>query len=217
MNSNLTARATMVTTPTWAIVHKTSKGGNPINSLTIPATGSGHLIAVALMFNGSTSVASVVDNAGNTYLSAGSRAVRGTNSVEIWYAQNSIGGATVVTPNFVAAPTSVEIGVWEVSGVLSMPLDATNTASGSITLNNTPGPAVTTTQAGDFIISVMMVLNNSLTGSSSGNEFTNDFNTYGNGWAHITSNSSTAGVHQASWYAPSPTGAYCASTVAFAP
>jgi len=137
--------------------------------------------------------------------------------VEIWYAQNSIVGATVVTPNFVAAPTSVEIGVWEVSGVLSMPLDATNTASGSITLNNTPGPAVTTTQAGDFIISVMMVLNNSLTGSSSGNEFTNDFNTYGNAWAHITSNSSTAGVRQASWYAPSPTGAYCASTVAFAP
>jgi len=40
MNSNLTARATIVTTPTWAIVHKTSKGGNPITSLTFRQPGA---------------------------------------------------------------------------------------------------------------------------------------------------------------------------------
>jgi hypothetical protein len=216
MDSNLTTTATFVTTPSWAIVHKTSKGG-AITSLPIPATGSGHLIAVALMFNGTTSVASISDNAGNAYVSASARAVSGSNSVEIWYAQNSAAGATVVTPNFVSAPTSIEIAIWEVSGVLSMPLDAANTASGTITLNNTPGPAVTTTKAGDFVVSVLLALNAPFTGISEGNEFTNDFTTFGNGWAHITSNSSSAGTQQASWSTSSPTGAYCASTVAFAP
>jgi len=216
MTGNRTATATFVTTPTWALVHKASKAG-AITSLTIPATGSGHLIAVALMFNGATSVSSVSDNAGNTYVSAGVRAVSGPASVEIWYAQNSIAGATVITPNFVNAPTSVEITEWEVSGVLALPPDGTNTATGTMTLNNTPGPPVTTTMAGDLVISVMLALDTNLTAISSGNEFTNDFTTYGNGWAHITSNASSAGTHQASWYTASPTGLYCASTVAFAP
>jgi len=216
MNSNLTATATFVTTPAWAVVHKTSKAG-AITSLTIPATGSGHLIAVALMFNGTTSVASISDNAGNTYASAGARAVSGSNSVEIWYAQNSAAGATVITPSFVNQPTSVEMTAWEVSGVLAIPLDAVNTAVGTMTQDNTAGPAVTTSMAGDFVISVMFALGTNLTAISSGNEFTNDFTTYGNGWAHITSNAASAGTHQASWYTASPAGAYCASTVAFAP
>jgi len=216
MNSNLTEKATFVTTPAWAIVHKASKAGG-ITSVTIPATGTGHLIAVAMMFNGSTSVASVSDNAGNAYVSAGARATSGTNSVEIWYAQNSVAGATMITPNFVGSPSSVEITAWEVSGVLSMAPDATNTASGTVTLANTPGPAVKTTLAGDFVISVLFAINTNFNAISSGNEFTNDFSTYGNGWAHITSNSSSAGTHQASWVTSSPNGAYCASTVAFAP
>jgi hypothetical protein len=216
MNSNLTATATFVATPSWAIVHKTSKAG-AITSLTIPATGTGNLIAVALMFNGMTSVASVSDNAGNTYVSAGARAATGSNSVEIWYAQKSVAGATVITPTFVSAPTAEEITTWEVSGVLSMPPDAKNIATGTVTLNNTPGPAVTTTQAGDFVISVLFAINTNFTAISTGNEFTNDFKTFGNGWAHITSNSSSAGTHQASWFTASPTGTYCASTVAFAP
>jgi hypothetical protein len=216
MNSNLTATATFVTTPTWAIVRKTTKAG-AITSITIPATGSGHLIAVALMFNGTTSVASVSDNAGDTYASAGARAASGAASVEIWYALNSVAGATVVTPTFVGAPTSVEISVWEVSGVLSLPPDSTNTATGLVTSNNTPGAAVTTTQAGDFVISLLLGINASFTTISTGNEFTNDFRIFGNGWAHITSNSSSAGTHQASWFTSTPNGGYCSSTVAFAP
>ena len=215
MNSNLSATATFVTTPSWAIVHKTSKAS--ITSLTIPATGSGNLIAVALMFNGTTSVARVSDDAGNAYVSAGARAARGVASVEIWYALNSVAGATVVTPTFVGSPTHVEITTWEVSGILSMPPDATNTASGLVTLTNIPGPAVTTTQASDFIVSILFAINTNVTSLGSGNEFTLDFRTNGNGWAHITSNSSSAGTHQASWNMATVSGAYCASTVAFAP
>ena len=216
MNGNVTATATFVTTPAWAIVHRATKAG-AITNLTIPATGKGNLIAVALMFNGTASVASISDNAGNTYVSAGARAALGPFSVEIWYALNSIAGATLVTPTFTVSPTSVEISTWEVSGTLALPPGPTNTVTGTVTLTDTAGPAVTTVEGGDFIVSVMLVTNASIGSISTGNEFTNDFKTNGNGWAHITSNSSSAGTHQASWSIPTPTGKYLSSTVAFAP
>jgi uncharacterized repeat protein (TIGR02543 family) len=217
MNSNMSSTATFTATTSWALVHKTSSAGNPITSITVPATGRGHLIAVAMMFNGGTSVASISDNAGNGYVSAGAGARSGSNSVEIWYAVNSLAGATMVTPTFAGSPTHVEITTWEVSGILSAAPDAKNTASGTVTLNNTPGPAVTTTRAGDFIMSVLFAIQTNFTSITSGNEFTDDFKTNGNGWAHITSASATAGTHKASWYTSTPTGAYCASTVAFRP
>ena len=216
MNSNLTATATFVASPSWAIVHRASKAG-AIKNITIPSTGKGNLLAVALMFNGTASVASISDNAGNTYVSAGARTALGSFSVEIWYALNLNAGATLVTPTFTGAPTSVEISTWEVSGALALPPGATNTATGTVTLTNTPGPAVTTVEGGDFIVSIMLVTSTSVTGISTGNEFTNDFKTNGNGWAHITSNSSSAGTHQASWSTPTPAGKYLSSTVAFAP
>jgi hypothetical protein len=218
MNTGLSPTATFTPNAYWSVVSKTSKGGNPIANLTIPATGTGHLIAVAMMFNGKTSVTGVSDNAtggSNTYVSAGARATTSTWSTEIWYAVSSKSGATVITPTFAGSPTSVQITAWEVSGVATSAPDATNTSSGSVTLNNIPGPAVTTTQAGDFIVSILLANSASFTAISSGNEFTDDFTTLGNGWAHITSTSATAGAHQASWYTASPVGVYCASTVAF--
>lgn len=199
----------------YTILNKASNYGNPLNSLTIPSSGSGNLIAVALMFNGTTSVSSVSDNAGNTYVSAGAHATRGVMSTEIWYAANSVPGATAITPKFVGSPTHVEISEWEVSGLSAAAPDAKSTSNGTLSVDNTPGPAVTTTQAGDFIISVMFAASTDLTSITSGNEFTDDFTTDGNGWARITTNTSTAGTHQASWYTASPTGGYCASTAAF--
>ena len=218
MNTSLSPTATFAPNAYWSVVSKTSKGGNPIANLTIPATGTGHLIAVAMMFNGKTSVTGVSDNAtggSNTYVSAGARATTSTWSTEIWYAVSSKSGATVITPTFAGSPTSVQITAWEVSGVATSAPDATNTSSGSVTLNNIPGPAVTTTQAGDFIVSILLANTASFTAISSGNEFTDDFTTLGNGWAQITSTSATAGAHQASWYTASPAGVYCGSTVAF--
>ena len=207
------------TTPSpWAVVSLASNAGS-ITSLTIPATVTGNLIAVAIMVNANASVANVSDNASggsNTYVSAGARATLGGLSTEIWYAVNSRSGATVVTPTFVGSPTHVEITVWQVSGVSMLPPDATNISTGTV-VTNTPGPAVTTTQAGDFVLSAIFAGNTSFTRISTGNEFTNDVKTGGNGWAHITSNSSSAGTHQASWYTAAPAGKYCASTVAFLP
>ena len=198
----------------WAIVHRASNAG-PITSLTIPATGTGNLIAVGLMFNGGTSVATVSDNAGNSYVSAGARATVASGSTEVWYAVNSKPGATVVTPTFADPLTHVEITVWEVSGISTSAPDVTNISSGTVTLNDTPGPALITAHAGDFIVSILFAVDTNFSGVSTGNEFTNDFTTDGNGWAHITSNSVPAGTHQASWFTSTPQGVYCASTVAF--
>jgi hypothetical protein len=201
----------------WTLVHKTSSFGNPLSSLNIPATASGNLIAVAIMFNGSTSVTNITDSAGNTYLSAGARSVKGSLSAEIWYAPNSKSGATSITPHFGASPSHVEITEWEVAGLSTGSPDAVNTASGNVTTNNTAGPAVTTSQAGDFVISVLFANVADFASITTGNDFTDDFTTNGNGWAHLTSNSAAAGAQQASWYTASPTGVYCASTVAFLP
>jgi hypothetical protein len=204
--------------PPWSVVHRASNSGTPLTSLTIPATSSGNLIAVALIFNGTTSVAGVSDNAGNTYVSAGARSTVANFAVEIWYAANSNPGATVITPTYLGSPTHLEISEWEVSGVSTSAPDASNTASGSIVSTNTAGPAVTTSQVGDFIVSVLYAGAVSFTGTSSGNEFTEDFTTNGRGWAHITSASAAAGAHHASWVTSNPpAGRYCSSTVAFLP
>jgi len=214
MNSSQTATANFTANTAWTIVHKTGKGG-AITSLTIPATTAGHLLAVALMFNGTTSVTGVSDNAGNTYVSGGARGASNIWSTEIWYAVNSKAGATVVTPTFATAPTARMIAVWEVSGISSARPDAANIVTGNLTSSNTPGAPVTTSQVGDFIVSIMLASTANVATISSGNEFTNDFGLMGNGWAHITSNAAAAGTHQASWFSAAPSGLYISSTVAF--
>lgn len=198
----------------WAIVNNSSDAGS-VASLTIPASGTGNLIVVALMFNGGTTVATVSDNAGNTYVSADAEAALTGRSTEIWYAVNSKPGATVVTPTFAGSPTFIQMTAWEVSGISFSTPDVTSTSSGDLTLNNTLGPAVTTTQANDFIVSILFAMDTNLISISSGNKFTDDFTTSGNGWAHITSSFSPAGTYQASWFTSTPQGIYCASTVAF--
>jgi phospholipase C len=211
--------ATAYTQP-WAIVNKASKaaGPPPLTSLTIPATGSGNLVAVALIFNGTTSVASISDSAGNTYVSGGAKAAVSNFTTEIWYAANSISGATSITPKFVGTPTNVEMSEWEVSGLSTSAPDAANTACGSATASNTDGALVTTSTADDFIVSIMYAGAVTFTATSNGNAFTDDFTTSGRGWAHLTSNSAAAGSYQASWVTSNtPSGRYCSSTVAFHP
>jgi phospholipase C len=205
---------------TWAIVHKASKGVGPppLTSLSIPATGAGNLIAVALIFNGTTSVSSIADNAGNTYVSGEARATVNNFATEIWYAENSKSGATTVTPTFVGPPTHVEMTEWEVSGLATGNPDAANTACGAVASTEIFGAGVTTTTTGDFIVSILYAGAVSLTGVGTGSAFTNDFTTNGRGWAHLTSNSATASSYQASWVTSnSPAGKYCSSTVAFHP
>lgn len=95
------------TSTAWAIVNEASSIVNVGSGLTIPATGSGNMIAIAIMFNGSTSITSVSDNAGNTYVCAGARATNSAFSTEIWYAVNSKSGATIITPQFASSVTHI--------------------------------------------------------------------------------------------------------------
>ncbi|HTU47711.1 MAG TPA: hypothetical protein VMF91_21820 [Bryobacteraceae bacterium] len=199
----------------WVLANEASNVVNPGSGLTIPATGSGNLVAVAVVFNGSTSITSVTDNAGNTYVSAGARSVTGAAATEIWYAVNSKPGATVVTPQFAGSPTHVEVTSWEVSGLFAPAVDAKSTSTGTVVNDGTPGPAVTTSQVGDFVISALLATSATFNRITTSNEFTNDFSTNGNGWAHITSNGAIAGTHQASWNTGAPSGTYAAATVAF--
>jgi hypothetical protein len=207
--------STSTTTTPWTLVNKASSVGTPLKSLAVPATGSSHLIVVALMFNGTTSVTGITDSAGSTYVSAGARATSSQFSTEIWYTTSSKSGATTITPKFAGSPTQVEVTEWEVSGLSTAAPDAKKTASGNVTADNTVGPSVTTTAAGDFVISVLLAGSADFTSITSGNAFTNDFTTNGNGWAHLTSNAAKAGAYQASWTTAAAKGVYCASTVAF--
>src|SRR5262245_32873577 len=102
----------------------------PTSTCTIPPTGSGHLLVVAWMPGGTTTtVASVTDNASNTYAEAGNARSIDTGSnlmADIWYAKSSQSGATVLTINPNPSGTSGEAVIWEFAGVdTTAPLDKT--------------------------------------------------------------------------------------------
>ena len=112
----------VIATAQIAVVHVTQCGAGvfPATTCTIPATGSGNLILVAWSSSwGSVpTIASITDNAGNSYVEAGNaRSVDSSNDMmDFWYAKNSIAGSTVltVTPN---TPSSGGAVIWEFSGL----------------------------------------------------------------------------------------------------
>lgn len=101
------------------------------NPVTIAATGTGNLIVIGLTPTSPSSVVGITDNVGNTYVAVpGARASDGSNDTDIWYAKNSIPGATSVS--FTGSIFRVSIS--EYSGAnTSNPLGMTAnvTASGS--------------------------------------------------------------------------------------
>ena len=213
VTANTTATATFGTG--WNIVNKASALGTPLTSLTIPSTGAGNVIVIGVVFNGTTKATSVTDNAGNTYVSAGAHSVKGNLSTDIWYALNSKAGATAVSVTFAASPTHAEMTGWEVAGLANSAPDQKAISSGLVTTTNQVGPALTTTQAGDFVVSILFASTAKFSGTSSGSGFTDDFTTNGNGWSHLTGNTSPVNTYQSSWVTANPGGGYAASAVAF--
>jgi hypothetical protein len=199
------------------MVHVTSCGSGafPATTCTIPATAAGNLIVVAWSSTWGTipTISSITDNAGNAYTGAGNaRAVDGTSDmVDIWYAKNSKTGATTltITPN-----PSGNVGaavIWEFSGVdATSPLDQTAILNTQAATTTPLGASVTTTAPVEVIVSVM-VPGGGMIGLHAGNPFANDFNFFGNGWAHLIT--SSAGAYSAQWDTTS--GAYASSTVSF--
>jgi hypothetical protein len=195
----------------WTLIQTS---GSTAPSTTMAATGAGHLLVVAVETNSTGPVSSVTDNAGNSYVAVpGSRAILAADNrgVELWYAQDSLPGATTITAS---GPTIHATVSWEVSGIRT-----TNSLDTVTKLDDRPattlprGASIATSVDGEFVVSVAIVAN-SITGIRAGNEFTNDRLTFGNGWAHLTDAAAPAGTHQAQW-TQNASGGFCASSVAF--
>lgn len=203
----------------WSLV-QFEEGVTDSAFLTLPSpTGAGNLIVVAAQSSKMSTVNDITDDVGNDYVvvpNSHSEHGMGFNSqVDIWYAQNSIPGATLLFMNLAGDPRAFM--AWEVSGMVTTgsPVDVANALTDEPSSVTPLGAPVTTTVDGAFIVSVALFTNNS-PGISSGNEFTTASTLRGNGWAHITSPTAPAGLHQAQWDQPLG-GGYGTSTAAFKP
>jgi hypothetical protein len=202
------------------LVHVTSCGPQafPATTCTIPSTGSGNVLVAAWTSGsggGATIIGSVTDNAGNVYLEAGNaRSVdSGANSMaDIWYAQNSVPGATTVTITPSPSSTSGTAVIWEFSGVEPFsPLDQTDVVNSGAATTTPLGASVVTTLPAEVIVSVANVAGTA-TGMKSGNAFTSDSTAGGDGFAHLLVTS--AGTYTPQWKTSS-SGTFASSTVSF--
>ena len=193
----------------WKLVQHQGATGDDVNCA---ASAAGNLIVVAVETNASDPVTAVTDNVGNTYNRVkGSRAVitQENLGVEVWYAVNANPGTTRIVA---AAPTVHGVVMWEVDGFgAADPLGDVAKVNDQVASMMPDGAAITTTTTGEFVVSILIVefvITNIVAGS-----FTNDELVFGNGWAHLTSNTAPPGTYQAAWSATN--GLSCASSVAF--
>lgn len=199
--------------PAWTLV-QTNSATTP--NVSIAPSGSGNLIIAAVQYQPANGggVQLVTDSAGDLFTAVpGSTAVNTSSNlaVQLWYTPSSRAGAMQVAANAAAFRS---IAVWEVAGMQTTnPIDVVAVRNDAAASALPAGAPVTTTAAGDFIVSAAIVAN-TITGTVAGNEFTNDGTPNGNGVAHLTAPRAPAGLHQARWEQPMA-GAYCAATAAF--
>jgi hypothetical protein len=210
--------------PRWQLMQTVASASS---TLTMAASGSHHLIVVAAQLGNAGAVLSITDNAddnnasritaagANTYVAIpGSRAIDSnpTDAAELWYVADSRRGATTI--HITATTTVVAAVAWEVSGLRTVdPLDTASKLDAQPETTTPQGPEITTSAAGEFVVSVAIVANG-VTGTAASNEFTNDHRTLGNGWAHLTDPMAPAGSYQAQW-TQNTIGRYCANAAAF--
>jgi hypothetical protein len=201
----------------WQLVQSAGSpaAGAGAEPVTIAASGSGHLLVVAVQRQLGVPITSVTDNAsagGNVYVAAPVTSSSFT-TLELWFAVDSQPGATAVSANGGTVQSTV---VWEFSGIDTIdPLHTTSQVSdqtGSIT---PVGPMIETTVPGELVVTAILMQANSL-GLQSGSAFTNDRDTNHNGFAHLTSNATPPGTHQARWLQDVPA-VYHSSAIAFFP
>lgn len=161
--------------------------------------------------NTSTTISSIADNGGNSYVKAARAIDTGDNTaVELWYAQNSAANATSVTISPSANVSRAGAVIWEFSGVSSSAaLDQTAALNSQAASATVSGGTVTTAAANDVVVSIAVVAN-AVTGISS--PFVDDSALMSNGWAHAVV--SAAGSYGAQWN-QSSAGTYAAATASF--
>jgi len=197
----------------WTLVDSSGSIGD---STQVASTAAGHSIIVAVETSAGSPVTSVTDDASNAYVPVvGSRAKNTEKNlgVELWYAKDASAGAGTITAT--AGTTIRAVVAWEVAG-----LDSTNPLAAASKLDDQPssttpaGASITTTSAGEFVVSVVIVAS-SVAGIQAGNAFTNDDRTLGNGWAHLTDRDAPVGTYEARWDQQQGGSMSCASSAAF--
>lgn len=118
---------------------------------------SGHmLVAAILSYTGTVTVASVLDDANNTYVSANARAMSDDGASEIWYVASSIGAVTNIKVMFDGI-TGGAVWFAEFSGVASSsPLDGVGEGTGGAQ-TTVKGPTVETSAANDLVVTVVEI------------------------------------------------------------
>jgi len=204
----------------WAqisLIHVTSCGPQtfPASTCTIPATGNGNvLIAGWTSANGGggTTITSVADNAGNVYQTAGARSTdsAANTMADIWFAQNSVAGATTVTVTPSASGTSGTAVIWEFSGVEPYsPVGQVAVLNSQPSTTSPVGASVVTTSPAEVVVGIANV-QGTVTGIE--NSFSLDSTAGGEGWAHLFA--SSVGTYAPEW-TTSTSGTYSSSTVSF--
>ena len=202
------------------LVHVTACGPQsfPATTCVIPPTESGNIIVAAWTSEnggGGTTIASIADNAGNRYQeAAGARATdTGANTMaDIWYAQNSVAGATVITITPNPSGTSGTAVIWEFSGLEPFsPLDQTAVLNSQSATTTPLGASVVTKSAAEVVVSLVNSAG-TVTGIDSGSSFTSDSAAGDEGGAHFIA--SSTGTYAPQW-TTSTSGTFCSSTVSF--
>jgi hypothetical protein len=130
---------------------------------------------------------------------------------DLWYAKNSVAGATTLTitpsiPVYHAAAV-----IWEFSGAdPNTPLDQAASLSDQPATLLPLGASVTTTSTVEAVVSLLPD-SGIVSSITLGNLFTNDFLLKTNGWAHVITSSS--GTYAAQWIGT--LGTYASSTASF--
>ncbi len=208
------------TLPAWRLVQVQSvdagSGGSPSVATMLTSTTAGDLLVVGIQTAPGATITNVTDNApaGTSVFSAitGSLASNptGDGGLEVWYAPSVKAGATAVTATTSGAIYAVV--VWDVATVQPATVDAVKELSDQAASTTPVSPSVTTEHAGELVVAIAISAG-TVSSIHAGNEFTNDATTTGNGWAHLTSATASAGAHQAVWDSNSAT--YCSTAVAF--
>lgn len=194
----------------WNVV-ATSGEAAPMTS--IATTKLGNTIVVGVETGALDAATEVTDDAGNTYqVIPQSRATNsgGENAVEIWIAEASKAGAKQVVAS---GPVIKSVVVWEIENLAPDPVVVVDTRSAQASSDTPQGVNITTTEQGQFVLSILIV-DNFINGLTPGSAFTNDHSTLGNGWAHLTDDDAPPGAYQAEWSQPGG-GTSCASAVVF--
>jgi hypothetical protein len=170
--SQSNTQAVSYATPALVQHKEVSNLASGTNVALVQPVASGHLLIVTIsVFSALTDqVTSVVDDVGNSYVSVGT-SYGGVYDTEIWYAKNSIPGATQITVTNNGATMTHDIGFLEFSGMdLTAPFDQVNGFGSTPTTNPMPGASISPSISTGVVVSIV-VLNNSCTGIHAGNPF----------------------------------------------